>query len=498
MAVPNELSLESVRDFMIMNDGRVTNHDLVTHFKYFLTNPQNRAEARHQFKEIVNTVATVICGEDGEKYLMLKRRFRVAGCIGLSLEPSMSTASSLTSLTSYPGLSSVHHSLSQDSLIDPPRFQQRSPMVSPSARQPPPYRPPPSPIASPKECSPTKEAAPPVPPRRRSSEKIKLIELSDNVIVNSKDNYKENDQPQQPQISVKDRTQKFNRIASENALHLASQLPSPNKKKIDKNDKDDEDTISMTSLDPKTKEWVVKSAKCDYQALAKLASENPRIAKFKDPITYTALHWAAKHGNMDLVKMLAGTYNANVNAKTNGGYTPCHLALQFGHEEIYKILVESYGADPNVRDYSGRKPRQYQTNQDTSLSADTYRKLNARKHKHMEKDLRFLRIGSLNVRVKRTTEAFSNFLGVGHNAEKIHKTWGSADNIQQQNDAKRMPPPKSVTIKKRKSKRPQDFLRRASAPADRSPDKRKSAEIVVTGDSDSDTACGFGTNWQPS
>ncbi|XP_060864881.1 ankyrin repeat domain-containing protein SOWAHB-like isoform X2 [Metopolophium dirhodum] len=244
MAVPNELSLESVRDFMIMNDGRVTNHDLVTHFKYFLTNPQNRAEARHQFKEIVNTVATVTCGEDGEKYLMLKRRFRVAGCIGLSLEPSMSTASSLTSLTSYPGLSSVHHSLSQDSLIDPPRFQQRSPMVSPSARQPPPYRPPPSPIASPKECSPTKEAAPPVPPRRRSSEKIKLIELSDNVIVNSKDNY---------------------------------------------NDKDEEDTISMTSLDPKTKEWVVKSAKCDYQALAKLASENPRIAKFKDPITSVSI-----------------------------------------------------------------------------------------------------------------------------------------------------------------------------------------------------------------
>lgn len=31
------------------------------------------------------------------------------------------------------------------------------------------------------------------------------------------------------------------------------------------------------------------------------------------------------------------------------------------------------GADPNVRDWSGRKPRQYLTNQDTSLSADTYR-----------------------------------------------------------------------------------------------------------------------------
>lgn len=73
-----------------------------------------------------------------------------------------------------------------------------------------------------------------------------------------------------------------------------------------------------------------------------------------------------------------------------------------------------------------------------------------------EKDLGFLRIGSLNVRVKKTTEAFSNFLGVGGNSnlqygnnsndvnhrvlhargsvpisafDVIHKTWGSADNI---------------------------------------------------------------------
>lgn len=50
----------------------------------------------------------------------------------------------------------------------------------------------------------------------------------------------------------------------------------------------------------------------------------------------------------------------------------------------------------------------------------------------------FLRIGSLNVRVKKTTEAFSNFLGVGsasinpiEASEKMHKGWGSADNITQ-------------------------------------------------------------------
>lgn len=74
----------------------------------------------------------------------------------------------------------------------------------------------------------------------------------------------------------------------------------------------------------------------------------------------------------------------------------------------------------------------------------------------IEKDLGFLRIGSLNVRVKKTTEAFSNFLGVGSNSnlqygnnsneinhrvlqargsvpissfDMIHKSWGSADHI---------------------------------------------------------------------
>lgn len=31
------------------------------------------------------------------------------------------------------------------------------------------------------------------------------------------------------------------------------------------------------------------------------------------------------------------------------------------------------GADPNLRDWSGRKPRQYQLSQDTSVSADTFR-----------------------------------------------------------------------------------------------------------------------------
>jgi hypothetical protein len=42
MAVPRELSFEAIRDFMLENGGKVTNHDLVKHFKGFLTNSETR------------------------------------------------------------------------------------------------------------------------------------------------------------------------------------------------------------------------------------------------------------------------------------------------------------------------------------------------------------------------------------------------------------------------------------------------------------------------
>lgn len=35
---PKELSLQEIHSFMVRNGGKVTNHDLVKHFKRFLTN----------------------------------------------------------------------------------------------------------------------------------------------------------------------------------------------------------------------------------------------------------------------------------------------------------------------------------------------------------------------------------------------------------------------------------------------------------------------------
>lgn len=38
----DELSVDTVRDFMLLRGGKVTNHDLVKHFKNALTNPETR------------------------------------------------------------------------------------------------------------------------------------------------------------------------------------------------------------------------------------------------------------------------------------------------------------------------------------------------------------------------------------------------------------------------------------------------------------------------
>lgn len=48
----DEFTLESVRDYMISRGGRVTNHELVKHFKVFLTNPtcKGKSEAKSTFK----------------------------------------------------------------------------------------------------------------------------------------------------------------------------------------------------------------------------------------------------------------------------------------------------------------------------------------------------------------------------------------------------------------------------------------------------------------
>ncbi|XP_045783823.1 ankyrin repeat domain-containing protein SOWAHC isoform X2 [Maniola jurtina] len=547
MSPPAELSFEEILKFMVAHNGKVTNHELVKHFKVFLMNPDMRDEARSTFKKHVNTLA-IIKNQNNEKWLILKKKYMVNS----GKENDEQTAETKSEVSTV--------SESSEASTEPP--------VQP------PYRPPPplqlnqdfnilnniiqdsNPITSPitpveltqsisKESLNTEDVPPKVHPRRRSSEKSVLsipsynlnprssipnstTELNETPLATSRSESMLVESEQK--ISVKERKQMFNRMASESDV-LKSQKLSFNSSSVDEDDRASLEHKENDPLDPKQKQWILCAARGEYHTLAKMCKENAKLVRTKDPFTYTAMHWACKRGDENLVKLLAGIHRHIVNERSNGGYTPLHIAMQFRHENVYRLLVEVYDADPNVRDWSGKKPRQYLVHMDTSLSPGSYR-MPVTKNLHRSSTLPgsrnsphlahlqvtghekegFLRIGSLNVRVKKTTEAFSNFLGVGATRASAYvpksardreldrrsddsdqlKSWGSADNIQK--GEKLMPPPSS------KARRRGPNARRANPSHSRStpstPDQPRAQIGVNPPDSDSDSAAGFHSAWR--
>lgn len=57
MAAPTEFTLESVREFMLEKGGKVTNHELVKHFKQFLTDPYTKGKNLSEIKDERKLVA---------------------------------------------------------------------------------------------------------------------------------------------------------------------------------------------------------------------------------------------------------------------------------------------------------------------------------------------------------------------------------------------------------------------------------------------------------
>ncbi|XP_061590711.1 ankyrin repeat domain-containing protein SOWAHB [Cololabis saira] len=119
---------------------------------------------------------------------------------------------------------------------------------------------------------------------------------------------------------------------------------------------DEESTASMGStavaLDPIEKEWIYSAASARVPDLSQLLRQDPSLANKKEFITFSALHWAAKHGNRDMATLVAEA-GADVNSKSVSGYTPLHIAALHGHQHILDLLIGTYGAKENLRDYSG-------------------------------------------------------------------------------------------------------------------------------------------------
>ncbi|KAK2849268.1 hypothetical protein Q5P01_009102 [Channa striata] len=118
-------------------------------------------------------------------------------------------------------------------------------------------------------------------------------------------------------------------------------------------------------LEPLAHEWLVKCAAGLWGQIYVLLLLDTRLAQKKDFMSgFTALHWAAKDGNSEMIHTLIdisrkrGTY-ININSKAHGGYTPLHIAAIHGHTDVMVALVQGYGADVTARDNDGKKPFHY-------------------------------------------------------------------------------------------------------------------------------------------
>uniref|UniRef100_A0A8C3ATL5 Sosondowah ankyrin repeat domain family member Ab n=1 Tax=Cyclopterus lumpus TaxID=8103 RepID=A0A8C3ATL5_CYCLU len=131
------------------------------------------------------------------------------------------------------------------------------------------------------------------------------------------------------------------------------------------NKRDDAKYSECVPLEPLAHEWLVKCAAGLWGHIYGLLLQDTRLAQKKDFMSgFTALHWAAKNGNSEMIHHIVdisrkrGTY-VNINSKAHGGYTPLHVAAMHGHSDVMVLLLQRYGANVNERDHDGKKALHY-------------------------------------------------------------------------------------------------------------------------------------------
>ncbi|XP_069810791.1 ankyrin repeat domain-containing protein SOWAHA [Dendropsophus ebraccatus] len=122
----------------------------------------------------------------------------------------------------------------------------------------------------------------------------------------------------------------------------------------------------VVPLEQSEHDWLVHSSngRWNHKLLGLIMTDSDLAGKRDFISGYTALHWAAKSGNSEMVKLLfdqshrSGS-NLNVNVRSFGGYTPLHIAAIHECKDVILMLATIYNANVHIRDNSGRKPYHY-------------------------------------------------------------------------------------------------------------------------------------------
>ncbi|RWS31176.1 ankyrin repeat domain-containing protein SOWAHB-like isoform X2 [Leptotrombidium deliense] len=382
---------ESIRAFICSQGSKVEYQTLIKHFKRALAH-QN---AKIAFKDYVNELAFV-AQEGKTKYLLLRPKYS-------------------------PDFKGVHVT----------SFDQKDEDIVADAKS---------------NCnedykqfqnmfSTSEDLCPPQPPPRRKSIRVddKLRSLSDIDTKETQESDSKSVARQNQKLQeiheltvksvgrVKEHAQKLNRMASESDLKPPMPaVPEPQKKTKGKENtvkdhkEEDTDSGSLQPLDALRRKWMITASTCDYNELLQLLREDSDLASFK------------------------------------GGHTPLHLAAMFGHKNVVELLTHVYHANPNIRDYSGKLAHQYLQQIEERKMSTSKANIERCNDNHTsgsnksseESSHSFIRIGSLNSKMRRTAAVLSSIT-----------SWGSADSLSDFSHSKHLMPHPRILLKKKRNKK---------------------------------------------
>uniref|UniRef100_A0A8C3CE94 Sosondowah ankyrin repeat domain family member A n=1 Tax=Cairina moschata TaxID=8855 RepID=A0A8C3CE94_CAIMO len=392
------LSPAAVLGFLRERGGRVRNAELLGAFRPLLEaagDAAERAERRELFKRSVNAVATVK-ERDGAKFVVLKRHLRPPPPPGgvpmdgggtppqgrLSPAPPEELRSPPEELRSPP----EEQPSPPEALQSPPEEQPSPPEALQSLLEEQPSPPealrlPPEALKSPPDVLPSPPEEQPSPPEeqpspRAVSELRGIFQRSGGggvPLPAGGSGSRREPVPKPCMLPV--RCVPSPAAAPEQPKEpgaTLSPLPeedeagcrSPNLRRVPKTLRASEEPAAVP-LEEAEHRWLVMAAEGQWsQQLHGLLLGDASLAARRDFISgFTALHWAAKNGNCDMVRNIIevaqkeGTH-VDVDARSHGGYTALHLAAMHGQETVISMLVRSYHAKTDLRDYSGKKPHQ--------------------------------------------------------------------------------------------------------------------------------------------
>ncbi|XP_063063934.1 ankyrin repeat domain-containing protein SOWAHA [Engraulis encrasicolus] len=318
-----DVTEEALLSYIYSVGGRVKNADILKKYKPFISHNdlELRAKYREEFKAIIDRIA-VVKSENGEKYLVLKKRYRqqLQDKERHDGQTSPATSSSTTSSSS----SSPDEERTSSSAGLSSQEEQQSPACDGEGRL---------------GQADSKE-------EERSRAAAAVAWDAPTVTITVTDEQEGNSDS-----GVERETGSLSAQVTPEVTDAEDEVDKESGSKSDQeSDHEEECGDHSVALDPVEKEWLYSAACAQLSHLTHLLEMEPSLANKKDFTSFTALHWAAKHGKEDMTRAIL---DAGADVNSRAGYTPLHIAALHGHRHIMDLLIGTYGAKENLRDYSG-------------------------------------------------------------------------------------------------------------------------------------------------